>query len=119
MSPISASLRIVRSPYARVPGEASRKLSESSHKFRYVIQNPDAVAKRLASAAPDARGVVALAAIEDTLSADGAWDGYAALERQIAWLQARQAKLLARAETAVIQPDRPDGRDWAEAELAP
>ncbi|HJQ43490.1 MAG TPA: DUF222 domain-containing protein [Jatrophihabitantaceae bacterium] len=78
----------------------------------------DAVAKRLASAVPDAAGVAELAAIEDGLSPDGAWEAVGALTRQIAWLEARKAKSLQLAQSYVPEVGRLDGRDWAQEELA-
>lgn len=81
-------------------------------------ESADLVAARVANAEPEADGVAALAAVEARLSHGGRLDAVRALERQIAWLQARQAALLER--LARRAPSTLDGldKDWVREDVA-
>jgi hypothetical protein len=78
-----------------------------------VLEHPDQVATELAAQLPGPIDAVALSLLDpDALSDAGRVDVLVALERQIAWLQAAQQRVLAALDGAV--PDRAgDGLDGA------
>ena len=79
-----------------------------------VLDQPDAVAAELAGSVPSPEDAVALSLLDPAvLSAAGRVDLLVALERQAAWIAARQQQVLAR-----MAVDQSDERGWVREDVA-